>query len=131
MTTTTRRFYAVKKQYNYKTTLQSDNVFSFHLDTVKTNDDKKWLSSSIHSLLLCDNWLSILLFASPECIVDNVWIKMIEQLIIHKLLKLVCVDEVHQFFEFGLTFWKSFMSLKESFFKFWIIWNLIILQKSQ
>ena len=97
--------------------IQSDNVFSFHLDTVKTNDDKKQLSSTIHSLLLRDNRLSILLFASPECIVDDVWVKMIHKLIADTLLKLVCVDEVHQFVEFGLTFRKSFMSLKDTLFK--------------
>jgi superfamily II DNA helicase RecQ len=72
-------------------------------------------------LLLRDNRLSVLLFASPECIVEDVWIEMIQKLIADTLLKLVCVDEVHQFVEFGLTFRKSFMSLKDSLFKFlWV-----------
>ncbi len=45
---------------------------------------------------------------------------MIQKLIADTLLKLVCVDEVHQFVEFGLTFQKTFMSLKDSLFK--LLW---------
>jgi hypothetical protein len=72
-------------------------------------------------LLLCDNPLTILLFVSPECIIGSIWIEMIEKLITDTLLKLVCVDKVHQFVKFGLTFQKSFMLLKESLFKLLIV----------
>jgi superfamily II DNA helicase RecQ len=42
---------------------------------------------------------------------------MIKKLVDSNFLKLVCIDEVHQFVDFGLTFRKSFAALKEKLFK--------------
>ena len=97
--------------------LKSDKIFAFHLDTVKSKADKESLSLRLTSLLERDDRISVILFTSPECIVDKIWIDMIKKLVDSNFLKLVCIDEVHQFVNFGLTFRKSFATLKEKLFK--------------
>ena len=42
---------------------------------------------------------------------------MLIKLINNGVLKLVCVDEIHLFVIFGVTFRKSFVNLKDTFFK--------------
>jgi superfamily II DNA helicase RecQ len=71
----------------------------------------------LNSLSVRNDQISILLCTSPECLVDEIWINMIKRLLDSNFLKLVCVDEAHQFVEFGLTFCKSFATLKTKLFK--------------
>jgi superfamily II DNA helicase RecQ len=81
--------------------LNPDKIFSFHLDTVKsTKADKQLPLMHLTSLLVHNDQISVLLFTSPECIVDEIWINMIKKLLDSNFLKLVCVDEVHHFVEF-------------------------------
>jgi superfamily II DNA helicase RecQ len=97
--------------------LNSNKMFLFHLNSVKSKADKELLSMCLIPVLECDDQISVLLFTSPECIVDEIWINMIKKLLDSNFLKLVCIDKVHRFVEFGLTFRKLFATLKEKFFK--------------
>ena len=40
------------------------------------------------------------------------WTQLVSVLIAKHLLQLLCVDKVHLFITFGLTFWKSFLQMK-------------------
>lgn len=63
-----------------------------------------------------DSSSSIFLFLSPEKLLKEPWNKLMIFLIDHKILKLVCIDEVHQFVSFGSSFRRMFEKLKETLF---------------
>ena len=60
--------------------------------------------------------IPILQFTSSEAIAYPVWLELIAHLIEHKVLKLICIDEVHLFVEFGVAFHPSFYYLKDKLF---------------
>jgi superfamily II DNA helicase RecQ len=59
---------------------------------------------------------SIFIFASPEALDIPIWKKMIDVFTYQKQLSLVCVDEVHLFVEYAITFRPSFLKLKAILF---------------
>jgi superfamily II DNA helicase RecQ len=56
---------------------------------------------------------------SPQALVrvDSLWIRLIDGLIAKKRLSMICVDKVHLFVPFGLTFRKEFTQLKTCLFE--------------
>ena len=60
---------------------------------------------------------SVFVYSSPECLMKEPWKSLLMKLINNGVLKLVCVDEIHLFVIFGVTFRKSFVNLKDTFFK--------------
>ena len=56
----------------------------------------------------------IIIFASPEALLQTVCIDFVEELVSKKLLQLFCIDEIHLFIQFGLSFRKVFQNLRTS-----------------
>jgi hypothetical protein len=92
-------------------------LLCFQLDEVKSEDDKAFVSDFISSVFDKDRQskaaLSIIIFASPETLIKDVWFTMFQYLIELNALNLKYIDEVHLYVDFGLTFQKSFCSLKD------------------
>jgi superfamily II DNA helicase RecQ len=79
-------------------------VHSFHLVKLRCPQAQRLLSERILSLSV-DTHTTIFIFSSPQALVDNkAWRTMIDSLIAKRLLSMLCVDEVHLFVRFGLTF---------------------------
>jgi superfamily II DNA or RNA helicase len=93
------------------------NIVSFQLDEIKTSTQQTKVISSINTALLRDRSLSIFLFTSPEALLKDVWLSFFKTSLSQQHIKLLCIDEVHLFVDFGLTFRKNFLLLKEKIFK--------------
>jgi superfamily II DNA helicase RecQ len=83
-------------------------------------------SSTAHSVFFlnayCLFWLILTLPVSSshhhKCLENNkVWRTMIDSLIAKRLLSMLCVDEVHLFVQFRLTFRQEFAQLQSALFK--------------
>ena len=94
-------------------------VLAYQLDSVKKPHLIQKLSSKLASLTKTTN-ITIFLYTSPECLLREPWKSLVVGLINRQVLKLVCVDEVHLFVMFGVTFRKEFTLLKSTFFKYLI-----------
>ena len=100
-------------------------VYAYQLDLYKNDNDRQMLANSITSVLtekkkqqdIQLGIVSFVLFTSPEALIQPVWMKLVDDLIRLEMLILICVDEVHLFIEFGLSFRKDFISLREKLFK--------------
>jgi superfamily II DNA helicase RecQ len=92
-------------------------VHSFHLDELRCPQAQRLLSERILSLSV-DTHTTIFIFSSPQALVNNkLWRTMIESLIAKQLLSMLCVDEVHLFVQFGLTFRQELAQLQSVLFK--------------
>ena len=94
----------------------SGDVLSLHIDEVR--DDEK--VNEIVKLLMelpRNTEKTVMLFSSPQAIVSNRhWREMIPKIISNGLLRLVCVDEVHLFIHYGLSFRREFALLSKCLF---------------
>ena len=72
-------------------------IISIHLDEIKNHNAVKEIIK--HTLLLANNTKkTILLFSSPQAIVDNPhWKQFLKVLLMQKLLRLVAVDKIQLF----------------------------------
>jgi superfamily II DNA helicase RecQ len=88
----------------------SGTIALVHLDKlVRTKSDQQGLVNLIKALP-DDSHTTVLLFSSPQAILNKsfLWLKLIDWLIAHGRLSMVCVDEVHLFVHFGMTFRDEF-----------------------
>ena len=90
---------------------QSGPVEAFQLDSIKSACDRNSLIKFLKDISPSSN-TAMFLFSSPEEILKPCWISCLISLISKKTLKLICIDEVHQFIDFGISFRKSFCLLK-------------------
>ena len=90
-------------------------VKAFHLDSIRTKRNQDKLSNLLHNLP-CDTDATMFIFSSPEFLLKDPWKTTMEALIERGLLRLTCIDEVHQFVMFGCTFRPQFVLLKDSLF---------------
>ena len=62
---------------------------------------------------------TVVLFASPQCLVDkDDWREMIKVLLLNKLLRLIAVDELQLFVQYGASgFRQQFAMLSTTIFK--------------
>ena len=92
-------------------------VISIHLDEIKNPTAAKEIIK--RTLLLTDDTKkTILLFASPQAIVDKPhWKQFIQDLTKRKLLRLVAVDEIQLFVHYGLSFRHQFAMLSTTLFR--------------
>ena len=90
-------------------------VRAFHLDSIKRQNVTTRLSKYLLDLDPKTN-ASIFLYTSPECLLKSPWIEVFNSLLDKSLLRLVCIDEVHQFVTFGLSFRTEFLKLKSEIF---------------
>ena len=91
-------------------------ITAYQLDSIMDKDDVDSLISMLLKIPSNTN-ASIFLYSSPEKLLDPKWSNLVDELIKNKILKLICVDEVHQFVLFTLSFRTDICKLKNSFFK--------------
>ena len=91
-------------------------VLAYQLDSIKKPHLITKLQNKLSGLGAHSN-ITLFIYSSPECLIREPWQTVFRGLINMKVLKLVCVDEVHLFVMFGVTFRKEFTLLKESFFQ--------------
>jgi superfamily II DNA helicase RecQ len=91
-------------------------VLGIQLDELKHKEEQQQLAHSLRNDMNVNSTTAIILFTSPETIARPIWLDLIEHLIENKKLKLMCIDEVHLFVEFGVTFRPSFCELKQKLF---------------
>ena len=97
-------------------------VKAFHLDSIRTKRNEDKLCYLLNNLPK-ETDATIFIFSSPEFLIKEPWKTTIQTLIANGLLRLVCIDEVHQFVMFGITFRPDFGLLKDSLFEQIIINN--------
>jgi hypothetical protein len=93
----------------------TDGVSSIQLDAIKKPEQQARVASSLLSLSPNTN-RTIYIFSSPEALTKPIWSLLMKQLIQKKTLSLVCVDEVHLYVQFAITFRPSIISLKSLLF---------------
>ena len=87
------------------------NVHCFQLDSIKKETAQSSLVNEL-SKLQSNSKATIFLFSSPESLVKEPWLTLLSNLINNDVLKQVCVDEVHLFVMFAITFRHSFLKLR-------------------
>ena len=91
------------------------NVHCFQLDSLKTETSRSSLATQLSKLDSKSN-ATIFLFSSPESVIKEPWQSLLSQLINKDVLKQVCIDEVHLFVIFAITFRHSFLKLRSLLF---------------
>ena len=91
------------------------NVHCFQLDSLKTEKSGTSLATEL-SKLHSKSKTTIFLFSSPESLVKEPWLSLLTQLISKDVLQQVCIDEVHLFVMFAITFRRSFLKLRHLLF---------------
>ena len=91
-------------------------VKAFHLDSIRSKKNQDSLSNMLLGLTKNTD-ATIFIFSSPEYLLKEPWNLTMQQLIEKGTLRLVCIDEVHQFVMFGCTFRPEFGLLKDTLFK--------------
>jgi superfamily II DNA helicase RecQ len=86
------------------------NVHSFQLDSIKTESTSIYLANQIKNLRLTSS-TTIFLFASPESLLSEPWLSLIHHTIDNNILLQICIDEVHLYVMFAITFRQSFLKL--------------------
>jgi hypothetical protein len=95
---------------------QAGSFIVRNLDEVTDMADMRLLSRQLTSFSV-DSTAAVYLFSSPQAITRNeIWKKMIHVLLKKRLLRLVCVDEIHLFARFGMYFRSEFLELKDVLF---------------
>jgi superfamily II DNA helicase RecQ len=106
-----------EEKLKLKAKQQFGHVCPVHIDEFRSIPEQKKMVSRIKTLLK-DGDTSVFIFSSPQAIVKNeVWCELIDFLIANERLSMVCVDEVHLFAHFGMTFRKEFQQLENKLFR--------------
>jgi len=63
-----------------------------------------------------DSNTTIYLYTSPEFLTRDPWSSLVVKLVGRNVLKLVFIDDIHNFVMFGITVRKEFTLLKKTFF---------------
>jgi superfamily II DNA helicase RecQ len=87
-------------------------VVSVHLDEIRALSDQQELINEL-KLIPPDGHTTVVLFSSPQALLNKtfLWKPFLSWLIENDRLSMVCVDEVHLFVHFGLTFRTEFKQL--------------------
>ena len=92
-------------------------VVSIHLDEIRNITDAEEIIDSVGKLSL-DTQKTIMLFASPQALIDKpYWKRFVRDLIDKKILRLIAVDEIQLFVHYGLSFRSQFAMLSTTIFK--------------
>lgn len=94
------------------TQLESSTMFAFQADRLTPKQCVK-LESIIKEMKTRNVGLTVILFMSPERLLQEFWMKLFSDLVKNKLLRFVCIDEIHQFIMYALTFRQSFQKLRK------------------
>ena len=94
--------------------LQIKDLKSFQLDTYKSDKDLLDVCSGIVEHCSSNKNTSIIVFSSPETLLlKKPCIQFISDAIDSEILRLFCIDEVHLFVQFGLSFRRQFQELRQ------------------
>jgi superfamily II DNA helicase RecQ len=93
------------------------SISAILLDEIRAKHQQESIVAAILSQPIASNSTTFP-FSSPQALVKegSVWIGLVDALIASKRLSMVCVDKVHLFVHFGLTFRKEFTQLKMCLF---------------
>jgi superfamily II DNA helicase RecQ len=95
---------------------QKEQLRTYHLDDlVPDSNEFKALVCALKQFKSEDE-KTIILFTSPQMLQSETWLPLIKALIKPKILRMVCIDEVHLFVSHGLFFRQEFFELKRNFF---------------
>ena len=88
------------------------NICSIHLDKIRSKVDQTKVVTMIQDIPFNSQTL-IILFTSPQALLNKhfPWGELLNWLIHHSRLSMVCIDKVHLFVHFGMTFRKEFKDL--------------------
>jgi superfamily II DNA helicase RecQ len=102
-----------EEKVNSKSTSTFGAIAAIHMDEIRARHKQKSIIKDILAQLSMSNTTTFL-FSSPQAIVKegSLWMGLLESLIKKNRLSMVCVDKVHLFVYFGLTFRKEFKQLK-------------------
>ena len=110
-------------KFNHATNVPGGLVYSYQLDLHKNEEQRTMLATNILTVLkrkananIDTGIVSFILFTSPETIILPTWTKLFDELLQIKMLNLLCIDEVHLFIEFGLSFRRKFLNLRNIVF---------------
>jgi superfamily II DNA helicase RecQ len=106
-----------EEKITLKAQQSAGTVLSLHLDEIRSLADQQQLVDNLKLLTKQSN-TSVLLFSSPQAILNKkfLWMTFIDWLIVNERLSMVCVDEVHLFVHFGMTFRDEFKNLTSHLF---------------
>jgi superfamily II DNA helicase RecQ len=92
-------------------------ITSVHLDEIRSAGDQELLISKL-KLLPNESSTTVILFSSPQAMLNKkfLWLDFLNWLIDNNRLSMVCVDEVHLFAHFGMTFREEFKLLTPALF---------------
>ena len=93
------------------------NINAIQLDTITSEENVRNVTKYVLSFTERKDAATVFLFTSPEMIQKPQWKKLVDFLIRSSMLKMVVVDEVHQFIQYGSTFRPAFRSLKDYLFR--------------
>ena len=89
---------------------------AYQLDSMTQQEDYTPLSKLLMDLPLDTN-ASIFVYTTPEKLTVSPWNTIIDDLICKHIIRLIFVDEVHQFMSFASLIWFEICKLKDSLFK--------------
>ena len=92
-------------------------VLAFQLDSIKQSSMRKDLIQFFDNIENYITDFAVFLFASPEAILDPTWNSMISDLLKKRHIRNVCIDEVHLFVHFALSFRIQFLHCKNALFE--------------
>ena len=99
--------------------LNKANIITYQLDLLKSDQQRTQFAKDIEAHLHPTNTsatsclVSIFIFSSPEAVISSHFFASVKAIINANKLSLFCIDEVHQYIEFGTTFLKEFCQLKD------------------
>jgi superfamily II DNA helicase RecQ len=110
-------------KFKAATNVPGGNVYSYQLDFQKNEQQRQELANNILTVLkqkatasIDSGIVSFVLFTSPETLLLPTWTNMVDELLEIKMLNLLCIDEVHLFIDFGLSFRRQFLCLRDRIF---------------
>ena len=94
----------------------SFSIYCFQLVRIKQPFKQHSIANNIINNQEHTQSSSIIIFTSPESLMLPIWSNLVTSLIKRHLLHLLCIDEVHLFITFGLSFPKLFLNMKTLIF---------------
>ena len=90
----------------------SKPVKAFQLDTFKNIDELEKLCTYVIQHCTSNTITSIIIFTSSEALLKPVVISFVDSLVTKGLLRIFCINEIHLFVQFGLSFRKKFQQIR-------------------
>ena len=110
-------------KFNNATNVPGGLVYAYQLDFQKKEHQKVQLANNILNVMkqkstasIDSGIVSFVLFTSPETLLLPTWTNLVDDLLKIRMMNLLCIDEVHLFVDFGLSFRREFLDLRHKVF---------------